>query len=45
VGIEAITSECTTVAARIQLGAPDEAGNPAKTVQAGPFYSELHRKR
>jgi CRISPR-associated protein Cmr4 len=38
--LTAISNECTTVAARIQLGAPDEDGNPTKTVQAGPFYSE-----
>jgi CRISPR-associated protein Cmr4 len=38
--LTAITWECTAVASRVQLGAEDENGNPAKTVQHGPFYSE-----
>ncbi len=36
----AITSECTVIAARVQLGAEDDDGNRTKTVQHGPFYSE-----
>jgi CRISPR-associated protein Cmr4 len=40
VAMRAITSECTVVAARVQLGADDEHGIPVKTVKHGPFYSE-----
>jgi CRISPR-associated protein Cmr4 len=40
VAMRAITSECTVVSARVQLGAEDEQGNPAKAVKHGPFYSE-----
>jgi CRISPR-associated protein Cmr4 len=35
-----ITRECTTVVARVQLGALDENDRPMKSVQHGPFYSE-----
>jgi CRISPR-associated protein Cmr4 len=38
--LTAITRECTSVVARVQLGAEDSDGNPSKTVQHGPFYSE-----
>ena len=38
--LTAISRECTPVVARVQLGAEDDAGNPTKTVQHGPFYSE-----
>lgn len=40
VAMSAISTECTVVAARVQLGAEDEDGNRTKTVQHGPFYSE-----
>lgn len=35
-----ISRECAPVAARVQLGAPDKAGERTKTVANGPFYSE-----
>jgi CRISPR-associated protein Cmr4 len=38
--LTAISRECTAVVARVQLGAEDGDGNPTKTVQHGPFYSE-----
>ena len=40
VAMTAITSECTVVTARVQLGAEDDDGNRTKTVAHGPFYSE-----
>ncbi|TDC84528.1 type III-B CRISPR module RAMP protein Cmr4 [Actinomadura sp. 7K507] len=36
----AISRDCAPIVARVQLGAEDDDGNPTKTVQHGPFYSE-----
>ncbi|MEU4827762.1 type III-B CRISPR module RAMP protein Cmr4 [Actinomadura sp. NPDC023710] len=38
--LAAVSRDCAPIVARVQLGAEDEDGNPTKTVQHGPFYSE-----
>lgn len=38
--LASVSTECTEVAARVQLGAKDEHGRATKAVAHGPFYGE-----